>query len=98
MNKGYVYILASDKNGTLYTGVTSDLHKRIWEHKTGIFKGFSAKYNIKYLVYYEEGESIESAIAREKFIKRKSRKYKLDLIEKDNPNWDDLSKSWFETE
>ncbi len=96
MKKGYTYILASKRNGTLYTGVTSDLLKRIYQHKNGLIDGFTKKYNIKLLVHYEEFSEITSAIDREKFIKGKSRKYKIDLIEKSNPNWDDISNSWFE--
>ncbi len=96
MKKGYTYILASKKNGTLYTGVTSDLLKRIYQHKNGLIDGFTKKYNIKLLVHYEEYSEITSAIDREKFIKGKSRKYKIELIEKSNPNWDDISNSWFE--
>jgi len=96
MKKGYVYILASERNGTLYTGETSDLRKRMYEHKNKIYKGFSNKYIVNKLVYFEESESIESAIEREKFIKGKSRKFKLELIERDNMEWGDISKDWFD--
>ena len=88
--KGYVYILFSRRNGTLYTGVTSDLLKRVYEHKEKLVDGFSKKYNIDKLGYYEEFESIASAIEREKQIKGRSRKYKLDLIENTNSRWQDL--------
>jgi len=90
MNSYYVYILASKKNGTLYTGVTSDLIKRVYEHKEGITGGFTKKYNVKLLVYYEEFNEIEEAIKREKNIKYWKREWKLNTIEKDNPNWEDL--------
>ena len=86
----YVYILASERNGTLYTGVTSNLIKRIYEHKNDVIGGFTEKYKIHSLVYYEVGESMLSAIEREKQIKAGSRKKKILLIEKDNPEWKDL--------
>ena len=88
--KAYVYILASNQNGTLYIGVTSDLVKRIWQHKNDFVDGFTKKYAVKNLVYYEEHGSIISAINREKRIKEWQRKWKLELIEKFNPKWDDL--------
>ena len=84
------YILASKKNGTLYIGITSNLIKRIREHKTGVIKGFTQKYNVKRLVYYEQTEDINSAIAREKALKKWKRDWKIQLIEKENPNWEDL--------
>jgi len=86
----YVYILASKRNGTLYTGVTSDLIQRIYQHKEKIYGGFTAKYDVKLLVYYEVHEDIYEAILREKRIKRWRRAWKLELIEKENPNWEDL--------
>ena len=85
-----VYILASDRNGTLYTGVTSDLAKRIWEHKNGSTEGFTKKYSIHTLVWYEQHETMESAITREKSIKEWKREWKLRLIEESNPEWRDL--------
>jgi len=85
-----VYILASHKNGVLYTGVTSDLTKRTWQHREGIVEGFSKKYHVKRLVYYELHASAEAAIIREKQIKRWKRLWKLELIEKMNPHWQDL--------
>jgi putative endonuclease len=88
--KGYVYILFNKRNGTLYTGVTSDLIKRIYEHKTKATEGFTAKYGIDKLGYYEVFGDIVSAIEREKQIKGGSRKKKLALIEKMNPKWKDL--------
>jgi len=93
INKNYyVYILASKRNGTLYVGVTSDLMKRVYEHKSNLVDGFTKKYSIHHLVYYEETSDINSAIEREKRLKKWNRKWKIELIEKLNPNWDDLSK------
>ncbi len=85
-----VYILASGRNGTLYLGVTSDLAKRIWEHKNGIVEGFSKKYSVGRLVWYELHDSMETAIMREKRIKGWQRAWKLRLIESNNPDWQDL--------
>ncbi len=91
MNKGgYIYILASKKNGTLYIGVTSDLVKRIYDHKEGFVDGFTKKHNIKYLVYYEVFDDIENAIHREKRLKKYKREAKIKLIEQENKNWNDL--------
>jgi putative endonuclease len=89
--QAYVYILSSGKNSTLYTGVTSDIEKRIYEHKTKSFEGFTAKYGVDKLIWYVAGEDIESAIELEKKIKNRGRKWKIDLIEKGNPGWRDLS-------
>jgi len=88
--QSYVYILFNQRNGTLYAGVTSDLIKRVWEHKNKIAEGFSKKYCVDKLGYYEIFEDINEAIAREKQIKAGSRKKKLALIEGINPNWNDL--------
>jgi putative endonuclease len=85
-----VYILASKRNGTLYIGVTSDLAKRIWEHKNNMVEGFTKRYNVHHLVWYELHESMESAITREKRLKNWKRKWKLELIESSNPRWLDL--------
>ena len=85
-----VYIMASKRNGTLYTGVTSDIIKRIWQHKNNIVEGFTQRYNVHQLVWYELHESMESAITREKRIKGWKRKWKLELIESMNPGWKDL--------
>ena len=85
-----VYILASKKNGTLYVGVTSDLPKRIWEHKEGVVEGFTKKYGIKTLVYFERFDDADNAIHREKRLKKYKRKAKIRLIEKENSDWDDL--------
>ena len=93
--QGYIYILFNRKNGTLYVGVTSDLIKRVYQHKNKIIEGFAKKYGVDKLGYYEIYNDIESAIAREKQIKAGSRKKKIDLIEKINPNWDDLYDSLF---
>ncbi len=90
MKSCYVYILASCRNGTLYIGVTSDLIKRIYEHKHDFINGFSKKYQVHYLVYYEVHNEIREAIIREKQIKKWNRKWKLNLIEKMNPGWKDL--------
>ncbi len=91
MNKpSYVYILFNNKNGTLYIGVTSDLIKRIYEHKSKKFEGFTKKYNVDKLGYFEIFEDIQTAIEREKQIKAGSRQKKLALIEQDNPEWKDL--------
>ena len=86
----YVYILASKKQGTLYVGVTGNLIKRIYTHKENINDGFTKKYQIHNLVYYEMHEEIIAAISREKEIKRWSRQTKINLIESNNPAWDDL--------
>ncbi len=90
MKQPAVYILASGKNCTLYTGVTSDLVKRVWEHKQDLVDGFTKKYQVHYLVYYELCDDMLSAIAREKQIKAGSRKKKILLIESNNVDWLDL--------
>ena len=87
---GYVYILFNRKNGTLYVGVTSNLIKRIYEHKSKVVEGFTKKYNVDKLGYYEIFEDIENAIEREKKLKNSPRKKKLELIEIHNPEWVDL--------
>ena len=94
MSKTYcVYIMASERNGTLYIGVTSNLAKRVYQHKNNLIEGFTSKYKIDHLAYYEQTDSIYSAIQREKQLKKWSRKWKLDLIEKVNPDWNDLSET-----
>jgi putative endonuclease len=85
-----VYILASKRNGTLYIGVTSDLAKRVGEHKNDMVQGFSQRYRVHRLVWYEMHDSMESAIVREKRLKGWKRKWKLELIESSNPDWEDL--------
>ena len=91
MNQYYVYIMAS-RSGVLYTGVTSDLNKRVGEHKEGQISGFTKRYKINRLVYYESTNEIKDAIAREKQIKRWRREKKVSLIESNNPEWDDLAR------
>ena len=85
-----VYILASGYNGTLYIGVTSNLIQRIWQHKNDLVEGFTEKYGVHSLVYYELHEQMLSAIEREKQLKKWNRQWKIDLIEKTNPTWKDL--------
>lgn len=89
--KGYVYILASRRNGTLYTGVTSDLSRRVLEHQQALTPGFTSRYEVRRLVWFEEHDLITDAIAREKQIKNWHRKWKLELIETFNPEWEDVS-------
>jgi putative endonuclease len=86
----FVYILAKARNSTFYTGVTNNLIKRVWEHKEGVADGFTKKHGIKTLVYYEIYGDISLAIHREKIIKKWKRSYKMDAIEKVNPDWKDL--------
>jgi len=86
----YVYILASGLNGTLYIGVTSNLIKRVWEHREGVVDGFSKQYDVKDLVWYEVHSDITEAIRREKQIKKWERRWKVELIQKSNPRWRDL--------
>lgn len=95
MKKGYVYIMASKKNGTLYTGVTSNLLKRVYEHKNDLIDGFTRKYSIHRLVYFEDCNDISNAIAREKQIKGWVRIKKISLIKSLNPEWKNLSEEWF---
>ena len=85
-----VYILASHRNGALYVGVASNLLKRVWEHKNDLVEGFTKRYGVHELAWYEIHETMESAIQREKAIKERKRKWKVELIEKENPNWIDL--------
>ncbi|EIL99370.1 GIY-YIG nuclease family protein [Rhodanobacter thiooxydans] len=85
-----VYILASQRNGTLYIGVTSNLVQRVWQHREGVVEGFTEKHNVKMLVWYEQHATMESAITREKSLKKWNRVWKLRLIEAANPEWRDL--------
>ena len=85
-----VYLLASKRNGTLYVGVTSNLVKRVWEHKNDLVEGFTAKYGVHLLVYYEMHADMLGAITREKQIKKWDRSWKLKLVERNNPEWKDL--------
>ena len=87
-----VYIMASKPNGTLYVGVTSDLVKRVWEHKNDSVDGFTKRYSVHHLVYYELHDDMLSAITREKQLKKWNRAWKLELIETQNPGWNDLWK------
>ena len=86
----YVYIMASQRNGTLYVGATSDLVKRVWEHKNKLVPGFTAQYNVHMLVYYEIHQTIMEAARRERRFKNWCRQWKLNLVEQNNPTWRDL--------
>jgi putative endonuclease len=88
---GYVYILSSRRHGTLYIGVTTDLPKRIWEHRAGVVKGFTRRFGVKRLVYFETYHDIGDAIVRERRMKEWLRAWKVALIERDNPFWEDLA-------
>jgi len=90
MSSYYIYILASKRNGTLYVGFTSNLARRIYEHKNDFIEGFTKKYGIHNLVYFEECDDRDAAIRREKQIKEWKRRWKLEMIEKVNPEWKDL--------
>jgi putative endonuclease len=90
MKTYYIYILASQRNGTLYVGVTDDLIRRVHEHKEGLIEGFTKKYHVHRLVYYETTPNIKAALEREKQMKKWRRKWKLELIDKHNPLWEDL--------
>ena len=95
MNKTYaVYILTNYNETTFYIGVTGDLQKRIWEHKNKVVEDFTKKYNVDRLVYYELTENVESALNREKQLKRWHRQWKINLIKEMNPEFKDLSESW----
>ncbi|HCI48079.1 MAG TPA: GIY-YIG nuclease [Rhodospirillaceae bacterium] len=95
MKRFWVYLLASKPNGVIYTGMTSDLAQRIHQHKTGEIAGFTARYNVKNLVYAEEHATAEAAITREKQVKAWKRDWKIQLIETDNPEWRDLYETYF---
>jgi putative endonuclease len=86
----YVYILASGRNGTLYVGMTNEIARRVHEHKQGAVEGFTKKYAVHHLVHYDTFDEMADALARERRVKRWLRKWKLDLIEKNNPTWHDL--------
>lgn len=90
----YLYILSNKYNGTLYIGVTNDLERRMFEHKNKLIEGFTKKYSLYRLVYFETFQYVNDAIKREKNMKKWKRQWKIDLIEKENPNWSDLSKDW----
>ena len=89
-----VYLLASGFHGTLYTGVSSNLLGRVWQHREGITRGFTTRYGVKRLVWFEVHETMESAIQREKSIKRWHRQWKIELIERENPTWRDLAEDF----
>lgn len=86
-----VYIMASDRNGTLYVGVTSNVLGRVWQHKNKVVPGFTSEHNVNRLVYCETHDNFQSAVRREKQVKKWNRKWKLELIESTNPEWADLS-------
>jgi putative endonuclease len=88
----FVYILASRRNGTLYVGMTDNLVARVWQHQAGLVPGFTKKYEVKALVWYEVHETREAAILRERQLKKWNRRWKLELIERENPAWNDLGK------
>ena len=90
MKTYYVYIMTSNRNGTLYIGVTNNLPQRIWEHKNDVHEGFTKKYGVHRLVWYEATTDVAAAIQREKQMKKWRRQWKINLIEEENPNWDDL--------
>jgi putative endonuclease len=94
VNQYYVYIM-TNHSGTLYVGVTNDLHCRVWQHKQKLIEGFTKRYNITRLAYYEETSDVKAAIAREKQIKGWVRRKKIALIESQNPGWKDLSDDWY---
>ena len=90
MKRYYVYLLASRRRGTLYVGMANDLIRRIYEHRSDLVPGFTKRYGIHRLVYYEECQNVNAALAREKQLKKWNRKWKLELIESNNPDWIDL--------
>ena len=93
----YVYIMASKKNGTLYIGMTNNLVRRVYEHKTNMNEGFTQKYGVHRLVYYESTNDVTAAITREKQMKKWKREWKINLIEERNPNWDDLADGFYDS-
>ena len=93
----YVYILASKKHGTLYTGVTSNLEQRIYQHQHHLLGEFTSKYQVTRLVWYQQGEDITEAIQLEKKIKNRNRQWKIALIERHNPHWTDLAAGWMDS-
>ena len=92
----YVYLLASQRNGTLYIGMTNDLQRRIYEHKMGSKKGFTYKYGVNKLVYFEIFKNVDEAILREKQLKKWNRAWKIKLIEEENKLWHDIAKDWYD--
>ncbi len=94
-NTYYVYILASKRNGTLYIGVTNDLARRVWERLEGLVPGFTKRYGVKTLVYFETFDDVDLAIRREKRLKKYKRAWKINLIQQHNVEWRDLTETWF---
>ena len=92
----YVYILTNKKNGTIYIGMTNDLERRIFEHKNKLIDGFTKKYCLDKLIYFEQFNYVNDAILREKRLKKWKRQWKICLIEEDNPKWHDLASDWYE--
>ena len=90
----FTYLVTNRKDGTLYIGVTNDLERRMYEHKNKLIEGFTSKYNLNKLVYFEQFQYVNDAIRREKQFKNWNRQWKIELIEKDNPDWNDLSFDW----
>ena len=90
MKTYYIYIMASKKNGMLYIGVTDDLYRRVWQHKNDVHEGFTKKYSVHNLVWYDATNDVEGAIQSEKQMKKWNRQWKINLIEKENPEWTDL--------
>lgn len=90
----YVYILSNKKNGTLYIGMTNDLETRLFEHKNKIIEGFTKRYGLDKLIYFEQFQFVNDAIKREKQLKNWNRQWKIDIVEKDNKEWEDLSSDW----
>ena len=92
----YVYILTNQKNGTLYIGMTNSLERRVFEHKQKLLKGFTLKYGLDKLVYFEQYQYVSDAILREKRMKKWKRQWKINLIEEENPQWLDLAADWYD--
>ena len=92
----YVYIITNKKDGVLYIGVSNDLERRMFEHKNKLVKGFSSKYNLNKLIYFESFQFVKEAIKREKNLKKWKRDWKINLIVEDNADWIDLSEDWFD--
>jgi putative endonuclease len=92
----YVYFLSNKKNGTLYIGMTNNIERRIYEHKIGLVEGFTKRYGLSKLVFCEFYKHVNDAIKREKQLKNWHRQWKINLIEEDNSNWDDIAKDWYE--
>ena len=93
--KYYLYMMSNRKHGTIYTGITNDLQRRVLEHKKGVNEGFTKRYNLGKLVYYEEHKYINNVRERERQIKAWKRQWKIRLIEEDNPEWEDLAGKWY---